>query len=199
MIVCFRKIFFVPLVSLLAGLSPASAGFIGTTANVTYDWPTLGDVLYSAGSASVGPEGTLFTITNSAGNGSIEVEISDASIELTFSGTWSFHTTDPKTFEGVVITDDDVNITSVALNGHSSIRYSPSNISLDSHTIEFNFPSPPFSFLGGGETIGVDVTTSSIPEPSSWAMMLLGFSGLGLAGYRAKRKGRGSIGVSKAH
>jgi hypothetical protein len=30
-------------------------------------------------------------------------------------------------------------------------------------------------------------------------MMLLGFSGLGLAGYRAKRKGRGSIGVSKAH
>jgi hypothetical protein len=55
MTVCFRKIFFVPLVSLLAGSSPASAGLIGTTANVTYDWPDLGDVLYSAGSALVVP------------------------------------------------------------------------------------------------------------------------------------------------
>ena len=28
-----------------------------------------------------------------------------------------------------------------------------------------------------------------IPEPSTWAMMLLGFAGLGFAGYRASRKG----------
>jgi hypothetical protein len=30
-------------------------------------------------------------------------------------------------------------------------------------------------------------------------MMLVGFAGLGFAGYRAERKGRGSIGVSNAH
>jgi hypothetical protein len=34
----------------------------------------------------------------------------------------------------------------------------------------------------------VDVGVSSIPEPSTWAMMLLGFAGLGFAGYRASRK-----------
>ena len=28
----------------------------------------------------------------------------------------------------------------------------------------------------------------AIPEPSTWAMMLLGFAGLGFAGYRASRK-----------
>jgi hypothetical protein len=30
--------------------------------------------------------------------------------------------------------------------------------------------------------------TESVPEPSTWAMMLLGFGGLGFAGWRAKRK-----------
>jgi hypothetical protein len=30
-------------------------------------------------------------------------------------------------------------------------------------------------------------------------MMLIGFAGLGFAGYRAKRKGRGLNGVPKAH
>jgi hypothetical protein len=31
------------------------------------------------------------------------------------------------------------------------------------------------------------VMTGSVPEPSTWAMMLLGFAGLGYAGYRARR------------
>jgi hypothetical protein len=29
---------------------------------------------------------------------------------------------------------------------------------------------------------------SAVPEPSTWAMMLLGFAGLGFAGYRTSRK-----------
>jgi hypothetical protein len=29
--------------------------------------------------------------------------------------------------------------------------------------------------------------SSAIPEPSTWAMMLLGFAGLGFAGYRARK------------
>jgi PEP-CTERM motif len=36
--------------------------------------------------------------------------------------------------------------------------------------------------------IGGSVTTTAIPEPSTWAMMLIGFAGLGFAGYRASRK-----------
>ena len=39
-------------------------------------------------------------------------------------------------------------------------------------------------FLGVGGT----VTTKAIPEPSTWAMMALGFACLGLVGYRASRK-----------
>ena len=43
-----------------------------------------------------------------------------------------------------------------------------------------------------GEVL-VPVTLSylaTVPEPSTWAMMLLGFGGLGIAGYRASRKGQ---------
>jgi hypothetical protein len=32
-----------------------------------------------------------------------------------------------------------------------------------------------------------EFTLASVPEPSTWAMMLLGFAGLGIAGYRVRR------------
>ena len=34
------------------------------------------------------------------------------------------------------------------------------------------------------------LTGTVVPEPSTWAMMLLGFAGLGFAGYRHARKAR---------
>jgi phospholipase/lecithinase/hemolysin len=48
--------------------------------------------------------------------------------------------------------------------------------------------------IGACNTVGVrpllvaEDPRSTVPEPSTWAMMLLGFAGLGLAGYRASRK-----------
>jgi hypothetical protein len=40
---------------------------------------------------------------------------------------------------------------------------------------------PPFSLLDG-------VSLSSVPEPSTWAMMFIGFAGLGYAGLRNRRR-----------
>jgi hypothetical protein len=34
------------------------------------------------------------------------------------------------------------------------------------------------------------MTSGVVPEPSTWAMMLIGFAGLGYAGYRRDRKTR---------
>jgi hypothetical protein len=38
----------------------------------------------------------------------------------------------------------------------------------------------------------VDAVGVTVPEPSTWAMMLLGFAGLGCAGWRARRKTAGA-------
>jgi hypothetical protein len=43
---------------------------------------------------------------------------------------------------------------------------------------------------GAGDTnLTIDLTSSVIPEASTWAMMLLGFAGLGFLGYRKVRMG----------
>jgi hypothetical protein len=43
---------------------------------------------------------------------------------------------------------------------------------------------------GPGAAVGVSITNtaSNVPEPSTWAMMLLGFAGLGFVGWRGYRK-----------
>jgi hypothetical protein len=45
-----------------------------------------------------------------------------------------------------------------------------------------------FSLQNFDESDAGVITFSAVPEPSTWAMMLLGFAGLGLAGYRASRR-----------
>ena len=38
------------------------------------------------------------------------------------------------------------------------------------------------------EDLALSVSTTPVPEPSTWAMMLAGFAGLGFAAYRSSRK-----------
>ena len=49
----------------------------------------------------------------------------------------------------------------------------------------------PGTLVPGGispEDLALSVTVTQVPEPSTWAMMLAGFAGLGALGYRASRK-----------
>ncbi|HEY4807529.1 MAG TPA: PEPxxWA-CTERM sorting domain-containing protein [Roseiarcus sp.] len=42
---------------------------------------------------------------------------------------------------------------------------------------------------GNGE-VEIDFVGPAVPEPSTWAMLLLGFAGLGALAYRRNRNGR---------
>ena len=61
-------------------------------------------------------------------------------------------------------------------------------------------PSSSFPTTGGafvltsvGESATFTSATSAIPEPSTWAMMLIGFAGLGYAGYRRARAAHATL------
>ena len=54
----------------------------------------------------------------------------------------------------------------------------------DETQFAINFTAGSQSFGGSAEL------TTEVPEPSTWAMMLLGFAGLGLVGYRKAKSRR---------
>jgi hypothetical protein len=77
---------------------------------------------------------------------------------------------------------------------------SPSTFALSTGCFSFNpfcivFPNPPAYFsadINGDRTNGavgatsLSVITTAVPEPSTWAMMILGFMGVGFMAYRRK-------------
>ena len=52
---------------------------------------------------------------------------------------------------------------------------------------------PVGGFSDGDGIIVTTIETGVVPEPSAWAMMLLGFAGLGYAGYRRGRVGHATL------
>ena len=62
--------------------------------------------------------------------------------------------------------------------GDTSITVDTTNPSLDD-----NIFLQVFDVSGNGTVVG-----PGVPEPTTWAMMVIGFAGLGLAGYRTSRK-----------
>jgi PEP-CTERM motif len=50
-----------------------------------------------------------------------------------------------------------------------------------------------YNIQGSAALSNVATSSSAVPEPSTWAMMLLGFAGLGYAGYRRARAGHARL------
>jgi choice-of-anchor C domain-containing protein len=73
-------------------------------------------------------------------------------------------------------------------NTYSNMKYTLESLTFTagpSDTLTFASQDPSSPGYYGPVIGGVSI---AIPEPSTWAMMLLGFAGLGYAGYRASRK-----------
>lgn len=116
----------------------------------------------------------------------------DPSIPGTYTFTETFQGTAGSVIEGSFLSDNTVtSITLLSpmqtLAGGGSFTGSGTDFAFapltqtGSYTISFaveNFA------LDGGNPVGLDVAVSAVPEASTWAMMVLGFLGLGFLGYR---------------
>ena len=94
-------------------------------------------------------------------------------------------------FTTFVFTFTNEDITGASIDAASSNDFLPSTATLnnaDEFTVTVGDGVSP-AYLS---TLVIDVTTAgsvtpAVPEPSTWALMLLGFAGLGFAGYRRSR------------
>ena len=72
-----------------------------------------------------------------------------------------------------------------------TFTYNDGVATVESFDLNFTSGSPDLNFtLVGSAVPGLKVTTvgSAVPESSTWAMMLLGFAGIGFAASRKARK-----------
>jgi hypothetical protein len=69
-------------------------------------------------------------------------------------------------------------------------EFIPSYVDVFNMFIESNqvFMGTTYQVLFGGFSWGFTYTATDVPEPSTWAMVALGFAGLGAIGYRQSRK-----------
>jgi hypothetical protein len=67
--------------------------------------------------------------------------------------------------------------------------FSESSLVVNSGGYAWNYNSlPGIALTPGADYVAYLTVGATVPEPSTWAMMALGFAGLGLAGYRGSRK-----------
>jgi hypothetical protein len=73
------------------------------------------------------------------------------------------------------------------VDSDSSADFLPVSLAFNATAIDVNLAGDSAAV---GSSLILDVTTKGntpvVPEPSTWAMMLLGFAGLGFVGYRRR-------------
>jgi hypothetical protein len=165
-------------------IKPAAAGFVGDSVSANYLWPDVNTVLYAGGNATVGP-GVEFS---SIGGSSISADFSDSQILVTYNGGWLLSGFN-NGFDGFRFDDNtSSSIVGVSLGGTDMAGLSASDLSFGSNFILVNTAGLGPSF-DAGTFFTLDVAfAAAAPEPSTWAMMILGFVGIGAMAYRRSKQ-----------
>jgi hypothetical protein len=176
-----KKTFLVAAVgaAALAGTSTASAAsLLGDTIHGYYEYPTQSTVYQDLGTFSAPGGGPLF--------GDLSYEVSGNQVSITLANNDTFWT--PATFNGFTFVDisSDPDITGITLDPSTTANgASASDASFTFNSMSFNFQGQRWSI---GQSAVFDLTFGGVPEPSTWAIMLFGFFGLGAILRSARRK-----------
>jgi len=154
------------LVSIAVTPAPHTS-YTGDKVYVNYDWPGQGTVLYSGGSALVAPDGTTF----GADDDCISVNVTGATIVLTFLCGWNFNPT-PVSLDGLAITDPLATVTGVSFVSSNITGFtgSASQLFFDGNDVYINFPHPAFSSLPTGSTLTVNVTFAASAPAAPYSL-----------------------------
>jgi hypothetical protein len=157
----------------------------GTTVNFT-GTTTVGTGLHAnGGQADV--EGALITATNNPNDTFLLTSLSFSLTAGTFTNV-EFNifggTATSVTFTGVDNTGAAFNLGGTLGNGENKFALTGNGIGGQS------IQALTLTFFGGGvddvRQIRLDDVTAAVPEPATWAMMILGFAGVGFMAYRRK-------------
>lgn len=79
----------------------------------------------------------------------------------------------------------------VSFSTAAGVEFNFSSLNRNANYI-LNSANDPGGF--GGSAVALDMTVTAIPEASTWAMLFLGFAGLGWAGLHGRKRREGALG-----
>jgi hypothetical protein len=186
-----------------SGTSADNAGAVGEYGTVKIWGPGNG----SANGLTLSPNGGAFVGADGAfQDGALMQTLTGLTAGQTYAVTFNWAAAQQENCNGAPCTGPTSSGWQVDLGSDPS--QSTGNVTIFSHgfsgwkTTTFDFlaqgSSETLSFLAtgtGGAALppfalldGVNVEATTVPEPSTWAMMLLGIAGLGYAGFRTRKK-----------
>ena len=173
----------------LGGISASQASLIGTNVTLNYDFQAQQSIdVFTVGSgveiSCPGGANVCGILTAPVQS----VDVGASSILYSYNGTGSsFNAVNPNKFDfenlnpGFTIGNVTLS-TNIAGLDLSRVTFTGSSVQIDMAGLGLN-PTQP----GSSDFFNIGLT-SAVPEPSTWAMMILGFAGIGFMAYRQKRR-----------
>jgi hypothetical protein len=167
------------------------AGANATPANVPAGTP---DVTFSVSSPINFLSGSLYTIGEFLASGGATVLSGASELGNTLNNTLFNFTGMVSVTNGQQFTVGHDDGLTLVINGQTVID-EPQPTSFNTDTATYTGPTGTYAFqLVYGEVLGAPAAleislplTSAVPEPSTWAMMILGFFGIGFMTYRQRK------------
>jgi len=164
----------------------AHAGLLGSTIDISAFFPDASTLIQDGGTRTVSgaieyPAGTFSSYSDAW-----QIDVTDSQVIIT--NTHFGFPFQPGSFNGFIMTIlSGPTLTSAVADASSG--FFPVGLAIVGNQLQINFQGVTGNSNASPLSSIIDVNTaaSSVPEPSTWAMMLIGFAGLGFAFRRSPR------------